>query len=210
MYLKRYHDLSISSSGVWRILHKVVLGRLPASQRYKRKDTKWKRHEKQRPSHALRVDVKYIETPRPDRQEEALLPIHRHRRLHEGAGAVRLPHPRPDARDPVHRPRPVETAVQGREGPDRQRLRVRTVIPLAPARQGHQPRLHQIGHPEAQREGGEIASNRRRRVLPAPRRPGNRRRQPIHELRRRSIGKSARSVADQATVLGVSGPSLRS
>jgi transposase len=31
MYLKRYHDLTISSSGVWRILHKVGLGRLPAS-----------------------------------------------------------------------------------------------------------------------------------------------------------------------------------
>jgi hypothetical protein len=61
MYLKRYHDLTISSSGVWRILHKVGLGRLPASQRYKRKDTKWKRYEKQRPGHALQVDVKFIE-----------------------------------------------------------------------------------------------------------------------------------------------------
>ena len=61
MYLKRYHDVTISSSGVWRILHKVGLGRLPASQRYKRKDTKWKRYEKQRPGHALQVDVKFIE-----------------------------------------------------------------------------------------------------------------------------------------------------
>ena len=61
MYLKRYHDLTISPSGVWRILHKVGMGRLPASQRYKRKDTKWKRYEKQRPGHALQVDVKFIE-----------------------------------------------------------------------------------------------------------------------------------------------------
>jgi hypothetical protein len=59
MYLKRYHDITISSSGVWRILHKVGLGRLPASQRYKRKDTKWKRYEKQRPGHALQVDVMF-------------------------------------------------------------------------------------------------------------------------------------------------------
>lgn len=40
MYLKRYHDITISSSGVWRILKKVGLGRLPASQRYQRKDTR--------------------------------------------------------------------------------------------------------------------------------------------------------------------------
>lgn len=53
MYLKRHHDFTISSSGVWRILHKVGPGRLPASQRYKRKDTKWKRYEKQRLGHAL-------------------------------------------------------------------------------------------------------------------------------------------------------------
>lgn len=61
MYLKRYHDITISPSGVWRILNKLGLSRLPASQRYKRKDTKWKRYEKQRPGHALQVDVKFIE-----------------------------------------------------------------------------------------------------------------------------------------------------
>jgi len=32
MYLKRYHDITISPSGVWRILNKVGLSRLPASQ----------------------------------------------------------------------------------------------------------------------------------------------------------------------------------
>ncbi len=61
MYLKRYHDITISSSEVGRILKKVGLGRLPASQRYKRKDTRWKRYEMQRPGHALQVDVKFIE-----------------------------------------------------------------------------------------------------------------------------------------------------
>jgi len=61
MYLKRYHDLTISPSGVWRILKKLGLSRLPASQRYKRKETRWKRYEKQRPGHALQVDVKFIE-----------------------------------------------------------------------------------------------------------------------------------------------------
>lgn len=61
MYMKRYHDVTNSPSGIWHILHRVGLGRLPASQRYKRKDTKWKRYGKQRPEHALQVDVKFIE-----------------------------------------------------------------------------------------------------------------------------------------------------
>ena len=45
MYLARYHDVTISESGVWRILHKLGLGRLPTSQRYKRTQTRWKRYE---------------------------------------------------------------------------------------------------------------------------------------------------------------------
>lgn len=61
MYLQRYHDIQISPSGVWRILNKAGVSRLPASQRYKRKETRWKRYEKQRPGHALQVDVKFIE-----------------------------------------------------------------------------------------------------------------------------------------------------
>jgi len=47
MYLKRYHDVSISSSGVWRILKRLELNRLPSSQRYKRLDKRWQRYEKQ-------------------------------------------------------------------------------------------------------------------------------------------------------------------
>ncbi|MFF5979481.1 IS481 family transposase [Streptomyces olindensis] len=61
MYLQRYHDVAISTSGVWRILKKVGLNRLPASQRYKRRSLRWKRYEKQRPGHQLQVDVKFIE-----------------------------------------------------------------------------------------------------------------------------------------------------
>ena len=33
MYLKRYHDVTISKSGVWRILKRLEMNRLPASQR---------------------------------------------------------------------------------------------------------------------------------------------------------------------------------
>jgi transposase len=61
MYLKRYHDVSISASGVWRILKRLELNRLPASQRYKRLDRRWQRYEKQLPGHQVQVDVKFIQ-----------------------------------------------------------------------------------------------------------------------------------------------------
>ena len=61
MYLKRYHDITISKSGVWRILKRLNMSRLPASQRYQRHDKRWKRYEKQRPGHHVQIDVKFIE-----------------------------------------------------------------------------------------------------------------------------------------------------
>jgi transposase InsO family protein len=60
MYLKRYHDVEISNSGVWRILKRLDLNRLPSSQRYKRHDRRWKRYEKQQPGHRVQIDVKFI------------------------------------------------------------------------------------------------------------------------------------------------------
>ena len=60
MYLARYHDVSISSSGVWRILKRLELNRLPASQRYKRQERRWRRYEKPLPGHRIQVDVKFI------------------------------------------------------------------------------------------------------------------------------------------------------
>jgi len=61
MYLDRYHDISISPSGVWRILNKLGMSRLPSSQRYKRHRDRWKRYEKQLPGQRVQVDVKFIE-----------------------------------------------------------------------------------------------------------------------------------------------------
>src|SRR5215213_5269242 len=61
MYLARYHDVTISTSGVWRILKRLGMNRLPASARYQRRALRWKRYEKQRPGHQLQVDVKFIE-----------------------------------------------------------------------------------------------------------------------------------------------------
>jgi transposase InsO family protein len=60
MYLARYHDVTISPSGVWRILKRLDLNRLPASQRYKRLDRRWHRYEKQLPGHQVQIDVSFI------------------------------------------------------------------------------------------------------------------------------------------------------
>ena len=60
MYLKRYHDIEISNSGVWRILHRLGMGRLPANQRYKRHKQRPKRYEKPQPGHQVQIDVKFI------------------------------------------------------------------------------------------------------------------------------------------------------
>ena len=60
MYLKRYHQIQISPSGVWRILKRLELNRLPASQRHKRHDRRWRRYEKPLPGHRVQLDVKFI------------------------------------------------------------------------------------------------------------------------------------------------------
>jgi transposase InsO family protein len=60
MYLKRYHDVVISPSGVWRILKRLGMSRLPVSQRYRRHVDRWKRYEKPLPGHRVQVDVKFI------------------------------------------------------------------------------------------------------------------------------------------------------
>lgn len=60
MYLKRYHDVTVSKSGVWRILKRLDMNRLPRSQRYKTHKQRWKRYEKQRPGHHVQIDVKFL------------------------------------------------------------------------------------------------------------------------------------------------------
>ncbi len=46
---------------MWRILKRLGLNRLPASQRYKRHDRRWKRYEKPLPGHRVQIDVKFIQ-----------------------------------------------------------------------------------------------------------------------------------------------------
>ena len=46
---------------MWRILKRLELNRLPASQRYKRLDKRWQRYEKQLPGHRVQIDVKFVQ-----------------------------------------------------------------------------------------------------------------------------------------------------
>jgi transposase len=119
MYLARYHDVSISPSGVWRILKRLGLNRLPASQRYKRQERRWRRYEKPMPGPP---DPGRRQVHRADRAEASqVLPVHRDRRLHEVASVADLRPQQPDDRDPVPRLRALQAAIPGRVCADRQR-----------------------------------------------------------------------------------------
>ncbi|MEV3927309.1 hypothetical protein AB0K41_40920, partial [Actinomadura coerulea] len=61
MYLMRYHDIDIAASTIYRILRRLGLNRLPASQRYKSREKRYKRYEKQLPGNRVQIDVKFIE-----------------------------------------------------------------------------------------------------------------------------------------------------
>ena len=61
-YLKRYHQISISSSTVQSILKKHDLNRLPGNKKkYERSNVQWRRYEKKQPGHRIQVDVKFLE-----------------------------------------------------------------------------------------------------------------------------------------------------
>ncbi|MCX5014915.1 helix-turn-helix domain-containing protein [Streptomyces sp. NBC_00555] len=159
MYVERYHDVKVSSSGIWRILKKVGLNRLPASQHYKRCSTRLKRYEKQRPGHQLQVDVKFIEPLGQTGRKRRCWPVHRHRRLHADPGPARLSAQRPEDRDPVHRSRPGQAALRHRVDPDRQRSGIRLSVPLARSRPGHRPRP--VSSPRTPRLNGKVERSHR-------------------------------------------------
>lgn len=58
-YLKRYHDITVSQSGVYSVLKRNGLNRLPQNQR-KRSMEQFKRYEKQVPGHRIQIDVKFL------------------------------------------------------------------------------------------------------------------------------------------------------
>lgn len=60
MYLKRYHALTCSPAGIWRILRRAGVSRLPSNMRYRSRETRFQRYEKPLPGHQLQVDVKFL------------------------------------------------------------------------------------------------------------------------------------------------------
>jgi transposase len=119
MYLKRYHDIQLSNSGVWRILKRLQLNRLPASQRHQRHDRRCKRYEKPLPGHRVQLDVKFIgpltgaPKPRKYYQFTAIDDCTR------AAGAAHLSAAQPADGRPVPRLPPGAAPLPGGGHPDR-------------------------------------------------------------------------------------------
>jgi transposase InsO family protein len=60
-YLKRFHQVSIATSSVHRILGRHGMNRLPANQKHRPHKQRWQRYEKPQPGHRLQMDVKFLE-----------------------------------------------------------------------------------------------------------------------------------------------------
>src|SRR5262245_10936051 len=60
-YLKRFHQQSLAVSSVHRILVRHGMARLPANQKHRSHEKRWRRDEKPQPGHRLQVDVKFLE-----------------------------------------------------------------------------------------------------------------------------------------------------
>jgi len=58
-YLQRYHNIKVSPAGVYCVLRRNGLNKLPQNQR-KRSMEQFKRYEKQVPGHRIQVDVKFL------------------------------------------------------------------------------------------------------------------------------------------------------
>ncbi len=67
MYLQRYHGITVSKTGIWRLLRRAGVNRLPSSMRYRRREDRFRRYEKPLPGHQLQIDVKFLE-PLPARR----------------------------------------------------------------------------------------------------------------------------------------------
>lgn len=60
MYLLRYHDIKITASAIHRILKRLGMNRLPASQRHRPVKERFKRYEKPIAGHYIQIDVKFL------------------------------------------------------------------------------------------------------------------------------------------------------
>ena len=60
LYLKRYHEIDVSESSVYRVLVRNGISRLPRNTKRRSPGPKIKRYEKQVPGHHIQVDVKFL------------------------------------------------------------------------------------------------------------------------------------------------------
>ena len=60
---ERYHGLKVSSGGVYQVLRRNGLNRLPRNA--KKRTVQTQRYEKQVPGHHIQVDVKFLKFPKP-------------------------------------------------------------------------------------------------------------------------------------------------
>ena len=88
-YLKRYHNIKVSQSGVYSVLRRNGLNKLPQHQR-KRSMEPFKRHEKQVPGHRIQMDIKFLFFKDILTGREETLPVHSYRRCYQGKSAVYL------------------------------------------------------------------------------------------------------------------------
>lgn len=63
-FLERYHGLMVSSGGVYQVLKRNELNRLPRNA--KKRPLQTQRYEKQVPGHHIQVDVKFLKFQQPD------------------------------------------------------------------------------------------------------------------------------------------------
>lgn len=142
--------MSVSTSGVWRILKRLEMNRLPASQRYKRLDKRYLRYEKQLPGHQVQIDVKFIE-PLKTTAKPPVGPRRKYYQFTAIDDCTRLRVLR------IYDQLNQKTAIQFVDylldkfpfrveviHTDIQRVRVPDVLPLAPGRPRHPPRLHRF------------------------------------------------------------------
>ena len=60
-YLARYHGMTISISGVYQVLKRNKMNRLPERDRHRARAAPTIRYEKQVPGHHIQVDVKFLD-----------------------------------------------------------------------------------------------------------------------------------------------------
>ena len=158
---------------------RLEMNRLPASQRYRRRSQRWKRYEKQLSGHQLQVDVKFIEPlgqkglrRKKFYQFTAIDDCTRLRVLRGYPRCDQRP-PSPSSTTPLSKlPFAVER-VQTDNGAEFGASFHGTCSTKASTTS----RSDQDA--ATQRQGGEIPPDRLRGVLPAPPRPGHRRRQRV-------------------------------